>query len=44
MAIKNNERDWINEENEVKEHIMKGFSEIYTTALISALRAIPTSF
>lgn len=42
--IKNNAGDWINEENEVKEHIRKGFSEIYMTTFVSASRAILTSF
>ena len=43
-VIKNNAGDWINEENEVKEHIRKGFSEIYMTTFVSASRAILTSF
>ena len=44
MAIKNASRDWLCEENAVKEYIQNGFADIYTTSLSYASASFNTNF
>ena len=43
MAIKDNVGEWLFEENDIKGFIRVGFSELYTTSLVSTLQGNPLS-
>ena len=44
LAIKNTSRDWLCEENAVKEFFWKGYADIYTTSLVSTSASFNFNF